>query len=899
MASTVNLSGSPTDLNEFLRGLQQTGANVQERATSAINEAKEKGRAEAEAKPEPKPEPKTDAPKADAPKSADAPEPKATDAPKSDAAEPKPQPKSDAPKADPPKQEPKPSPKPNTKAPAPAAAAGDGKRAWNAGRIGTQMGVPPSAVRNLRAGEPVAGIKGLARAQWNAGQHWSGKATEKLGSRLAEKGLQGLGKSSLKLTGRLLPGVGSAFAAYSAYKSFEKGDYVGMALNVLGVIPGPVGWVALGAATLWDLTGWGHKTYGEWDQPDGTATFMLPGAAKDVANVSDADALITKAQGAVFSFQTGPTGTVWNANPPVALRVDGKAATLTAGTGSGISSVAMAAFSKVLPGAGAATADGSIQQLVAAYLGGLSDLFQDIDKALTSANEPYFTQQRAALQPHLAAMAQLKTQIQPLMDQLTAASDAAGTAYQGILDANHAARKQLSADGTLSDQGPAATMVTEVETASTQVATANSRIGQLFSATPPAVVMARSGGAPTGTRPAETKPQEVKPTAPAATTPAAATPASTTPAAQTPKTETPKTNDDLSKLLSQLGKQNTPTATNPLGNTGSGLGGGSPLGSQGLGGGQGGGTPLSSTKPDTSTREEPKKLVEDKPERQTAEPKKLGGDKSLSGAKPEQQKAAVPAAEAKPAPAAPAPVAAQAPAAPTPAQQNAAAAAKAEEPSKEVDVKGQKTTFPDAKTAAMAKTLASADPTHPVSLADAASKAGLTPPVPGQDPGKQVSPADAKPGDIMVAGNKNYMLLGDGKFYDLSDYKVVGASEIPQGAMGDRAGYFHLADPNPGSPAGQGVPGAPAAPAAPAGPVSGQTGGTPFQVPNATGAPTGPVDVSPPPAAPGGVPAVGTPGVPKPGAAGSGPANAAATDTGVGQGLPSSEPGRLDPSAVR
>ena len=234
---------------------------------------------------------------------------------------------------------------------------------------------------------------------------------------------------------------------------------------------------------------------------------------------------------------------------------------------------------------------------------------------------------------------------------------------------------------------------------------------------------------------------------------------------------------------------------------------------------------------------------------------------------------------------------------PTPAQQNAAAA-KPAEPSKEVDVKGNKTTFPDAKTAKLAQLLSQADPTHPVSLADAASKAGLTPPVPGQDPGKQVPPADAKPGDIMVAGDKNYMLLGGGKFYDLTDYKVVGASELPQ-QLGDRAGYFHLADPAPGQPAAQGVPGAPAASAAPAGPVSGQTGGTPFQVPNATGAPQGPVDGNAAPPAPGGVPAAGTPGVPKPGTAGSGPANSATTDTGVGQGLPSSEPAKLDPAAVR
>ncbi len=886
MANTINLSGSPEDINEFLRGLQQTGANVQERATSAINDAKEQGRAEAEAKPEPKAEPKsaaTDTPKAEEPKPA---EPKtAPDTPKPESkAEPKTAP--DSPKTDSPKASPK-------TTPTPAAAAGDGGRAWNAGRIGTQMGVPPSAVRNLKAGEPVAGIKGLAKAQWNAGQHWSGKGAEKLGAKLSEKGLQGLGKGSLKVAGRLLPGVGSAFAAYSAYKDFESGDYLGAGLNAIGMIPGPVGWVALGAATAWDFMGWGHTTYGEWDQPDGTATFMLPAAAKDVANVKEVDAAITKAQNSVFRFQTGPTGTVWNQSPPAALRVDGKAAAAVATTGTGISGVALSAFNSIVPGSGRDSADGSIQQLVTAYLGGLSDLFEQIDKAMQQANEPYFTEQRAVLQPHLAAMAQLKTQIQPLLAQLTAVSDAAGTAYQSVLDANHAARKQLASDGTLTDQGPATTMITAVETSSSQIAAANDKLAQMFAETPPAVVMARGTTAPTGTRPAETKPQEVKPVAPAVT------PAPQTPAGPA-KVETPAktTSDDLPKLLNQLGKNQTPVS-NPLPSTGtSGLGGGSPLGSQGLGGGQVGGTPLAQSKPDTSTKEEPKRLTDRKlAGERKEEPKKLDDTKSLSTPKPEQQKSAVPAAEKPSVPAA-APVATPAPpAGPTPAQQNAAAAAKAEEkPNTDVDVKGTKTTFPDAKTAKMAEILSKADPTHPMSLADAAKAAGLTPPTPGQDPGKQVAPTDAKPGDILVAGGKNFMLLGDGKFYDLNDYKVVGASEIPQ-QLGERAGYFHLNDPNPNSPAGQAVPGPQTAPAAPQGPVSPQsTAGVQFPVPNATAATTGPVDASP---APAGVPAAGTPGVPKPGAPGSGPANAASTDTGVGQGLPSSEPGRLDPSAVR
>lgn len=272
-------------------------------------------------------------------------------------------------------------------------------------------------------------------------------------------------------------------------------------------------------------------------------------------------------------------------------------------------------------------------------------------------------------------------------------------------------------------------------------------------------------------------------------------------------------------------------------------------------------------------------------------------------------------AEAKPAAAPAASVPAPGAAAPTPAQQNAAHAAQAQEPSKEVDVKGQKTTFPDAKTAKLADILSKADPTHPVSLADAAKAAGLTPPLPGQDPGTQINPAQAKPGDVMVAGDKSYLLLGDGKFYDLTDYKVVGASELPQN-LGDRAGYFHLNDPNPGSPVpaqpGDQAPAGAPAPAAPQGPVYPQnTAGVQNAVPGATGAPAGPTDTSQggqpgapaaagAPAAPGGVPSVGAPGVPKPGAPGAGPTNAAATETGTGQGGASSGGGgALDPGAVR
>lgn len=697
---------------------------------------------------------------------------------------------------------------------------------------------------------PVSGIPGLVRAEYQFGA----QAGESIAKKLGDKGAKGALGQVAKYGGRALPGVGMLYGGYVAVKEFKQGDYIGGVLGLVSMVPGPIGWVGIGLGLAWDKWGSGPKDFGQWDKPDGENTYMLQAAARDVAGVSNSDAALRNAQASVFSFQDGPNGTVWDNNPPAALRLD-------------------------TPEVVAAATE---------YLNGISDHFAEVDRVMQQAGEQYISEQRQALAPHFAAMAKLKGDVKTLTDQLAAISKGAETSYDAVKEANKQARSQLAGGGSLSDHGPAQTMVTKVQQGQAQVIAAEDKLTKLFDETPPAVVAVRSGS-PTGTTP-EKKVTETP------VKPVTATPAAVAPAATPTKTESPtKGNDDISKLLSQLANKtqhpSTPTS-NPLG-SGSGIGGGSPLGAgtgQGTGGG---GTPLSSSKPDTAEKkDEGKKLGGDKKTEDKKPDRKLD-DKSLSTPKPENAKAAVPA-EAKPAAAAPAP-GVVAPAAPTPAQQNAAHAAQAE-PSKEVDVKGQKTTFPDAKTAKMASLLAAADPTHPMSLADAAKQAGLTAPVPGQDPGKQVSPADAKPGDIMVADGKNFMLLGDGKFYDLSEYKVIGASELPQ-QLGDRAGYFHLNDPAPGQ-SGEG-----AAPTASQGPVSPQsTSGVQHQVPGATGAPAGPTDTpqaAQQPTAPGGVPSTGTPGVPKPAAPGAGPANAAATDTGTGVGGVSSGGRALDPGAVK
>lgn len=778
------------------------------------------------AEPKPTPEPKS------------APEPKAAPEPKSEpksAPEPKPAP------ADPPK--PAPTPKP-TPSPKPSANSGPPARNWNGTRFGVQMGIPPSAVRNLKGGETVAGIKGLGKAQWGAGQHHAKSA----GNLVSKFVPSAIGKGGVKLAARALPVVGSLYSAYASYQAFKTGDVIGGVLNLVGVIPGPIGWIGMGAAAIWEFGGWGDP-YDKWAEPDGTNVYMLPAAAKDEAGVTDLDKAITDAQRSVFSFQDGPDGTVWDQNHPVALRLDGA----------------------------------NVKTALDAWVTGITSLFAQIDQAMQQSGEEYFQKQRQTLQPHFKAMSDLKGKGDEVMTQLKAASIGAGEAYKAVLDANASTRDQLAEKGKITDQGPATAVKAQLEKALSQVTEAETKLGNILAETPSPVVNGTTN-AP-GTREPYKAPQE-KPATPTPTTPATPLP-SITPQQTTPKAETPKTDDTLNRLLSQLGQQaKAPTSAMPTSN----LGGGNPLGNTGLGGGNpSSGTPLSQTKPETKDTE-PKKLVDEKKPTE----RKKEDVKPLGAAKPEQEKAQVKPAqpEQKAAPAT-APVAAPAAAgAPAPAAQGKAET-KPEKPNTDVDVKGQKTTFPDPKTAALARTLAAADPTHPVSLADAAKAAGLTAPVPGQDPGQQVPPSDAKPGDIMVAGERKYMLLGDGKFYDLTDYKVVGADELPKD-MGDRAGYFRLNDPNPGQPAGT-PPVSPQSQAAPAMPVANPTGAQPGPVAGPGAAPAPGM----PPTAPGGVPSVGAPGVPKPGTPGSGPGNASATDTGTGQGGPSVGGQRMDPTAVR
>src|SRR5699024_5779118 len=116
----------------------------------------------------------------------------------------------------------------------------------------------------------------------------------------------------------------------------------------------------------------------------------------------------------------------------------------------------------------------------AEWLRGISDLFAEVDRAMSSAGEAYFDEYRERLRPHLEAMAALKDQAKPLLQQLTNASDGAGQAYTAVLDANRSAREQLVADSKLSDQGPASSFSSSIAAAVSKVDAADRNIAGMF-----------------------------------------------------------------------------------------------------------------------------------------------------------------------------------------------------------------------------------------------------------------------------------------------------------------------------------------------------------------------------------------------------------------------------------
>lgn len=99
---------------------------------------------------------------------------------------------------------------------------------------------------------------------------------------------------------------------------------------------------------------------------------------------------------------------------------------------------------------------------------------------------------------------------------------------------------------------------------------------------------------------------------------------------------------------------------------------------------------------------------------------------------------------------------------------------------------GLRVDFRDSQTATMVELLVRAAPSggSPMSLAEAASQAGLTPPVPGQDPGVQIAPTERAPGDVLVADERQYLFLGEVGYFDVEARKLVAATEVPTNGVG-------------------------------------------------------------------------------------------------------------------
>lgn len=721
--------------------------------------------------------------------------------------------------------------------PAPTSAAGSG----NAAAAG--------------ASSAVKGVPGLIKRSASFQDRIFTAGGEKLAGALPKVAPAVLGKG-LALGTRAVPFIGNAVSALAAVNDFSNGDYLKGIADVIGVIPGPIGWA--GMALRVGLEFWQDDSpkYGLWDAPDGVNTYMLPAAAAQVAQVGATDAALTDLQKKIFGFADGPHGTVWNSNHPEALRVD--------------------------------TAE--VKSALTKYLSDLSDHFHQVETTLLTSGEPYLLDYHQKLAPTFAAMKKLPDYATSILKQLDSSSDGATKLYGALIDANRAARTQLADSGSLSNPMEGTALTNRVDTAVKTIAAANDQLAKLApSALQPLSVTPRSAISPTSAVVAVPTSGAPRPGDPMFA-PAPGLPNATAAAGDKEKADKDKADKDkadqakkdaeMEKLLNQLASAATkpnlggsPLGGNPLGGSPlGGLGGGMPLGGSPLGGG----SSLGATPPKATP------LADKRPTLETPAGRPLADKPELSAARPDNK--TVPAASAEPA----------APVAPAAAGAGAAgekpggfapkpAAAAGPQPNV-ADIKGSKVEFPSDKAAKFAAALAAGGPNNPVSVADAAAKAGLLPPVPGQDPGVQVSPADAKPGDLLRVGDKDYLLLDKDRFLDYTSGKVLSADQMPKD-LGARGGYFHLADANAGNGSG---------------PVSGPTPtNTAFTVADTPKVPAdGSSPATPPPggAPAAGAPATGTPGVPGKGVGG--PANAAATDTGRGSGVPiASKP--LDPAAIK
>lgn len=599
----------------------------------------------------------------------------------------------------------------------------------------------------------------------------------------------------LKAIGKkAIPGLGLLFA----FDNFRNGDYIGGLLNLGTVIP-VVGPVFAVLSIGWEIFGGSEKNTGisTDDPPNGTTTHILPGTAESVDGVQDLDAQLREVNRNIFAFRDGPQGQVWKSDPPAPVQV----------------------------------ATQETAAAVKTWANSLSHAGQELQTVLRGSSEPYVQKLSTPLAAHIQYLTQEgPKEIAELGKELGKGDKLATAAYTALTSANTRTRASLAQDGALTDSNTSTTLRTEVEKAATGLGEVTKTMD---AATDPARLTALPTSTPTiaPTKPPVDRigpektptPTPAKPVTPSSPiTPSS--PTSPTTQQPTKPAEDKTTSNALADALKNL-KTSTPAAATPSLGTGSG----SPFGSgSGLGGG---GTPMStpmstpsSSKPESTKIDDGKSKDSDKKSGDKAkiETPKSSTDNKGSTAMPPA--AAPPNSGGKPTPA---------PAAAQPAQQGETEVQKPGPPKPQnlkVDVLGQPVEFKDPKTAKMMELLAGAQKGVPMSLADAATQAGLTPPVPGQDPGQQIAPGQREPGAIRIASGHQYIYLSDEiGFYSVDDQKIVSAAEIP--ATGDDGGWFKLNDPNATpTQAGSTAPGAPVASAAD-GPStdtnnSGGTGGT-------------------------------------------------------------------------
>ncbi|NKR23484.1 hypothetical protein GTA28_22335 [Rhodococcus hoagii] len=95
--------------------------------------------------------------------------------------------------------------------------------------------------------------------------------------------------------------------------------------------------------------------------------------------------------------------------------------------------------------------------------------------------------------------------------------------------------------------------------------------------------------------------------------------------------------------------------------------------------------------------------------------------------------------------------------------------------SKSAQIDGKKIEFEDPRSARMAEILKPMDGSSPMTVQEAATKAGYTLPPAGEPIGEPVSAADLRPGDlIMGAEDRNGLYLGDGKVLTGGEVRPVG-----------------------------------------------------------------------------------------------------------------------------